>query len=102
MIYFLLTTNLLTLIGLVFSIRRFFNCIETLDEVTSQIEESLDIIDESYSNLSRHLKSPVMFDDPAIVSMINDVKKSRQSLLLIANKISSPFENLNSDADKQK
>ena len=102
MIYFLLTTNLLTLIGLVFSIRRFFNCIETLDEVTSQIEESLDIIDESYSNLSRHLKSPVMFDDPAIVSMINDVKKSRQSLLLIANKISSPFENLNSDEDKQK
>jgi len=100
MIYLLITTNLLTSIGLLFTIKRFLKSAETLDSLAIQIEESLDIIDESYSNISKHLKSPIMFDDPVIVSMVNDVKKTRQSLLLIANKISSPFENLNSDEDK--
>ncbi|MEY4096788.1 MAG: hypothetical protein RLZZ102_473 [Pseudomonadota bacterium] len=64
---------------------------EKIDEIGAQIEESLDVIDESYQDVSRHLKSPVLFDDPVVTMMIKDVKNAREAMLLVANKIVIPF-----------
>jgi hypothetical protein len=50
---------------------------EKIDEIGAQIEESLDVIDESYQDVSRHLKSPVLFDDPVVTMMIKDVKNAK-------------------------
>ncbi|NBP02365.1 MAG: hypothetical protein EBU90_20060 [Proteobacteria bacterium] len=64
---------------------------EKIDEIGAQVEESLDMIDESYQDVSKHLKSPVLFDDPVVTMMIKDVKNAREAMLLIANKIVIPF-----------
>ena len=64
---------------------------EKIDEIGAQIEESLDVIDESYQDVSRHLKSLVLFDDPVVTMMIKDVKNAREAMLLVANKIVIPF-----------
>lgn len=102
MIYaILILTNLLTLAGLVFAAKRSLDLVEKLDEVTVQVEESLDIIDEAYASVSKHLESPVMFDDPVVKAMIDDVKSARNAMLLVANKISDPFSN-EVDVDKIK
>lgn len=94
MIYAILAlTNILTIFGLVLMTRKSMDLAEKLDEVSVQIEESLDIIDEAYADVSRHLKSPVLFDDPVVVTMIKDVKRARNAMLLIANKVSGPFPN---------
>jgi hypothetical protein len=75
--------------------------LEKMDEVSEQVEESLDIIDQAYSNVSNHLESPVLFDDPVVVSMIRDVKNARESMLLIANKVVEPFA-VDTDSNEEK
>jgi len=92
MIYLLLITNLITLFSLLTMIKKSLKLVEQIDEIGSQIEESLDIIDKSYQDVSRHLKSPVLFDDPVVISMVKDVKNAREAMLLIANKVIVPFE----------
>jgi len=92
MIYALFLTNIITLFALFTVTKRSLKLVEKLDEIGTQVEESLDIIDESYKSVSKHLKSPVLFDDPVVTTMIKDVKNSREAMLLIANKIMIPFE----------
>lgn len=92
MIYvMLLIINALTIVGLFYSVKKCLSLLEKMDEISAQVEESLDIIDESYKNVSKHLNSPVLFDDPVVITMINDVKSARSAMLLIANKVTEPF-----------
>lgn len=94
MIYaILIITNILTLAACVLAVQRSLVLIEKIDEINVQVEESLDIIDTSYASVSKHLESPVLFDDPVVVAMIRDVKQSRDAMLLVANKVTEPFQN---------
>jgi len=94
MIYaILIITNILTLVVCVLAIQRSLVLIEKIDDINVQVEESLDIIDSAYANVSKHLESPVLFDDPVVVTMIRDVKQARDAMLLVANKVTEPFQN---------
>ena len=94
MIYaILIITNILTLTACVLAVQRSLVLIEKIDEINVQVEESLDIIDTSYASVSKHLESPVLFDDPVVVAMIRDVKHARDAMLLVANKVTEPFQN---------
>lgn len=93
MIYaILIITNILTLTACVLAVQRSLVLIEKIDEINVQVEESLDIIDTSYASVSKHLESPVLFDDPVVVAMIRDVKQARDAMLLVANKVTEPFQ----------
>jgi len=91
MIYLLAITNIISLFALFIMTKKSLKLMEKIDEIGAQIEESLDVIDESYQDVSRHLKSPVLFDDPVVTMMIKDVKNAREAMLLVANKIVIPF-----------
>jgi len=91
MIYLLTITNIISLFALFIMTKKSLKLMEKIDEIGAQIEESLDVIDESYQDVSRHLKSPVLFDDPVVTMMIKDVKNAREAMLLVANKIVIPF-----------
>ena len=94
MIYaILIITNILTLTACVLAVQRSLVLIEKIDEINVQVEESLDIIDTSYASVSKHLESQVLFDDPVVVAMIRDVKQARDAMLLVANKVTEPFQN---------
>lgn len=102
MIYGLLVfTNLILVTCLIIVTRRSLILTEKLDEISTQVEESLDIIDDCYKDVSRHLNSPVLFDDPVVIMMINDVKTARDSMLLIANKLTEPFSYEESGSDEE-
>ena len=58
-------------------------------KIEDAIEESLDIIDERYKSISKVLEIPLFFDSPQIRQVINDIKATRNTLLLIANKFAS-------------
>ena len=101
MIYvMLIVTNIITLAVCVITIKRLLVLVEKIDEINVQVEESLDIIDASYTSVSKHLESPVLFDDPVVITMIRDIKQSRDAMLLIANKVTEPFQN-NDDLDEE-
>lgn len=94
MIYaILIITNILMLVVCVLAVQRSLVLIEKIDEINIQVEESLDIIDASYASVSKHLESPVLFDDPVVIAMIRDVKQAKDAILLVANKVTEPFQN---------
>ena len=51
------------------------------------IEESLDIIDEKYNNLSKILEIPLFYNNTEIKNAINEVQETRDVLLYIANQL---------------
>jgi len=57
--------------------------------VEDAIEESLDIIDERYRSISGVLEIPLFYDSPQIRQVVSDIKVTRDTLLLIANKFAS-------------
>lgn len=58
-------------------------------KVEDAIEESLDVIDERYRSISKVLEIPIFYDSPQIRQVVNDIKVTRDTLLLIANKFAS-------------
>ena len=56
--------------------------------VEDVIEESLDIIDEKYANISKILKIPLYYDSPEIRSVLRDVEQTREAILHIARVLS--------------
>lgn len=77
-------------------------------KIEDAIEESLDIIDERYRSISKVLEIPIFYDSPQIRQVVSDIKTTRDTLLLIANKFASidtqteDDSSAGEDADDQK
>jgi hypothetical protein len=82
-----------------FSVKRNLLYSDKQEELGDQIEESLDIINECYKRISRISGIPAASDDPIIRQLVSDIKYTRESLLLIANKVVS-FEQEDDDAQE--
>ena len=61
------------------------------------IEESLDIIDEKYNNLSKILEIPIFYNNNEIKNAIGEVKETRDVLLYIANQLVKDKKALNEE-----
>ena len=57
--------------------------------IEDAIEETLDVLDERYRSISKILEIPIFYDSPQIRQVIQDIKMTRDSLLLIANRFAS-------------
>ena len=53
------------------------------------IEDSLDILDEKYSKISKILEIPVFYNSPEVKSAINEIEDAREALLYIANQLTN-------------
>ena len=51
------------------------------------IEECLDVLDERYGSIASILDIPVFFDSVEVRRVINDINVCRDSLVLVANKL---------------
>jgi hypothetical protein len=58
-------------------------------KIEDAVEEMLDVLDERYRSISKILEIPLFYDSPQIRQVIQDVKLTRDSLLLIANRFAS-------------
>jgi len=79
-------------IFLYFIFTKYFDLLEKYESLTNQIEESLDIIDHQYAIIGKIAETPVFFDDPVVKQLMAAIKETQNSILLIANKISTPDE----------
>jgi len=68
-------------------------------KIEDAIEESLDVLDERYRSISKILEIPLFYDSPQIKQVISDIKATRETLLLIANRFASIDERESSDED---
>jgi hypothetical protein len=53
------------------------------------IENSLDVIDVKYANVSKILEIPLFFDSPEIKSVLRELEDTRDSLLYVANELTN-------------
>jgi hypothetical protein len=51
------------------------------------VEECLDIIDERYRSISQVLEIPIFFDSVEVRQVINDISRTREAILVVANKL---------------
>jgi hypothetical protein len=58
-------------------------------KVQDAIEESLDVLDKRYESISKILKIPLFYDSPEIKRAVEDIRKSREAILYVANQLTS-------------
>jgi hypothetical protein len=51
------------------------------------LEDSLDIIDKKYNSISNVLEKPIFFDSLEVRQVISDIKDTRDSLIVVANRL---------------
>ena len=57
--------------------------------VQEDIESSLDELDESFKSLNTILEKPIFFDSVEVRSCINEIKKTRDVIVRIAERLTS-------------
>lgn len=61
-------------------------------DVQDSLEESLELLDQKYNNLSKILEIPIFYDSQEVKRAINEVEDARNIMLYIANRITSSVE----------
>jgi hypothetical protein len=61
-------------------------------DLQDSIERSLDLLDEKYISMSKVLEKPVFFDSLEVRQVVSDIKDCRDTVLLIANTLTSSFK----------
>ncbi len=73
----------------------------TILRIQDAIEESLDVLDKRYESISKILKIPLFYDSPEIKRAVDDIGKSRDAILYVANQLTSIQEVEDEDGDKK-
>ena len=61
--------------------------------VQESIEDCLDVLDEKYRRMSEISEKPIFFDSMEVRSVISEIKSSRDSVLYVANVLTSAGSN---------
>jgi len=72
-------------ISIYFNIKHAMIILNTQDS----IEKCLDVIDLEYNKMNEIINTPVFFDSIEVRQVINQIKRSYDSLLLVANTLTS-------------
>jgi len=72
---------------------------EKMDELDTQIEESLDVLDMIYGRLVAKSKLEVMSDDHVVRELVSDIRTARDVVLLVAKKIVTFTDDTQEDND---
>lgn len=62
-----------------------------VDELEEQVKQSLNILDGCYRDIGKVLEMPVFFDDPIVKQTLNSIKRAREAILRVANKLANSF-----------
>ena len=58
-------------------------------QMQDAFEEMLDVLDERYRSISKVLEIPLFYDSPQIRQVVSDIKVTRDTVLLVANRFAS-------------
>ncbi len=90
---------------LTISVRYNLKLDELMLALNEEIEKSLDVLDSCYSRVGQVLEIPVGSDDPLVRSVVDEIKRARSAILLVANKLSTgwktPEENDDDERDSE-
>jgi len=64
----------------------------TILKIEDVIEDSLDTLDARYQSISKVLETPIFFDSIEVRQVVEDMRLSRDTILIVANSLSSVQE----------
>lgn len=74
-------------VAVIVSLRKCMQALDHMEELGNQVEECLDVLDSCYESVCRSLEIPVLSDEPVVKQLVIDMKRSRDAVLLVANKL---------------
>jgi hypothetical protein len=83
------TILLVETIALIFISKFAYQSAMTILRIQDAVEESLDVLDNRYESITKILKIPLFYDSPEIKRAVNDISKSRDAILYVANQLTS-------------
>lgn len=101
MIFFIIGLIILLLL-LCLSVYFNYKFARIIFNVEDQVEESLDILDECYGRIARIAQTEVASDDPFVKDVVVTVRKARDAVLLVANKLVAFASDNDSNEKKDK
>ncbi len=78
---------LLLTIALSFSLFKLYKFSMIIINLEDSIEQCLDTLDERYRSMSEVLEMPIFFDSIEIRRVVNDIRVSRDALVVVANQL---------------
>jgi hypothetical protein len=102
MIWFLSSIILLETIALAVISAFAYRSASAIFRVQDAIEESLDVLDKRYESISKILKIPLFYDSPEIKKAVEDIRKSREAVLYVANQLTSIQEEESGNEENNK
>jgi len=81
--------------GLLYSVRINLSYSDKLDEIQSVVQESLDVLNDQYTNIEKKTKLEVFFDEPVVKDLVQDIATARDAVLAVAKVLD---ETLNVDS----
>lgn len=73
--------------------------VKILFRIEDEINESLDLLDKSYGNLTKISNTPVFYDDPQVKMALKELNRARDAVLLIANKLTNNMKQISESKD---
>jgi hypothetical protein len=98
MILTFLIVSILINFLLIFFIAKYSLVILNMEE---SIEKSLDILDKSYFSITKILQTPLFYDSQEVRQVLNELKNSRDSILIVANIISANIIQVDPDNNEE-
>ena len=90
----MITTISLIAVSLILILSLYYNYKFAMIILNTQeaIEQSLDVLDERYSNIQKLIDTPILYDSPQIKRLVSDIKATRDSILMVANVMTNNTE----------
>jgi hypothetical protein len=84
-------TSLLLLETIVLAVSCYYNYKfgRVIIKIEDALEDSLDLLDKRYESMSKILQIPLFFDSPEIKRAVEDIRKSRDAILYVANTLTN-------------
>lgn len=83
------------------SIKRNFEFIDSLEQTNDQIDETLEILDYYYKRFDKKSKLDLFSDDQIVRELVQDIKHTRNAIMLISKKLTGDIENTENPIDQQ-
>ena len=77
--------------SLLFTLYKLFRFSMILISLEDSIEECLDLLDQKYKSMSEILEIPIFFDSTEIRRVVNEIRLSREALVVVANKLTESY-----------
>lgn len=95
----LLATNIITSIGLYYSIKKNLQLLESIEDFAESYKETIEELNYYYERINKKSKLELFLDEPVTRELVEDIKGTKKAIKSAAKKISVFVEEENEEKE---